>query len=54
MKWVALIYAAEWISAGFGGVNRNQRHRKSESALVFLIPALFGVSYHDGDEGEKK
>lgn len=20
----------------------------------FLIPALFGVSYHDGDEGEKK
>lgn len=36
MKWVALIYAAEWISSGVGGVNRNPRHRKSEGALVLF------------------
>lgn len=54
MKWVALIYAAEWISVGLAVSTRNPRHQRSESALILLIPALSGVKYHEDDGGREK
>lgn len=54
MKWVALIYAAEWISVGLAVSTAIHVTGNLRALWFFLIPALFGVSYHDGDEGEKK
>lgn len=54
MKWVALIYAAEWISVGLAVSTAIHVTGNLRALWFFLIPALFGVSHHDGDEGEKK
>lgn len=54
MKWVALIYASEWISVGLAVSTAIHVTGNLRALWFFLIPALFGVSYHDGDEGEKK
>lgn len=51
MKWVALIYAAEWISVGLAVSTAINVTGNLRALWFFLIPALFGVSYHDGDEG---
>lgn len=54
MKWVALIYAAEWISVGLAVSTAINVTGNLRALWFFLIPALFGVSDHDGNEGGKK
>ena len=54
MKWVALIYAAEWISVGLAVSTAIHVTGDLRALWFFLIPALSGVKYHEDDGGGKK
>lgn len=54
MKWVALIYAAEWISVGLAVSTAIHVTGELRALWFFLIPALSGVKYHEDDGGGKK
>ena len=54
MKLFALIFAGFCISVGLSVSYAIHVNGNLSELWFFLIPALFGVSYHDGDEGEKK
>lgn len=54
MKWVALIYAAEWISVGLAVSTAIHVTGDLRALWFFLIPALSGVKYHEDDGGREK
>jgi hypothetical protein len=54
MKWVALIYAAQWISTGLAVSTAIHVTGDLRALWFFLIPALYRVKYHeDGEDGKK-